>query len=473
MTVRHDHWIGGTSVAPAAGAYLTTLDPRTRTAGDEVAAGTAADVALAVESAAAAQPAWAALSAGARAVVLIEVAEAITRRADEIVELERASTGKIESQARMEIDMSASYFRYYAGIVRTHGGRTIDQGAGVLTYVRHEPYGVVGVITPWNYPHNQACRGGAPALATGNAVVVKPSEFTSPGTLQLARVMSDAGLPAGLFNVVTGTGDSAGTALVEHPGVRRITFTGSVATGRKVAALAGDRMVPATFELGGKSPIVVFADADLDRVVDACVTVVAMNAGQVCTATTRLLAEASVHDDLVARVAARVATLQPGVDFGPAITEPQFQRVLDHFADAAAAGAAPLVGGGRYEAGPGAEGMYLRPTVYADVDPGLRLVREEIFGPVLTTMSFSTEDHAVALANDTEYGLFASVWSGDVARGLRVAERIDAGQVSVNGGPHSIETPLGGFKSSGHGREKGIEAMDEYTQRKTISVSLR
>jgi aldehyde dehydrogenase (NAD+) len=404
--------------------------------------------------------------------VLHRVAEAIDDRAEELIALEGAATGKIDSQVRMEVEMAASYFRYYAGIVRAHHGRTIDQGARYHTYTRREPYGVVGVITPWNYPQNQACRGGAPALAAGNAVVVKPSEFTSPATVHLARVLSGAGLPDGLFNVVTGTGPAVGTPLVLHPQVRRITFTGSVATGRTLAALAGDRLMPVTLELGGKSPIVVFADADLDRVVDACVTVVAMNAGQVCTATTRLIAEASIHDELVRRVVDAVAKLEPGVHFGPAITESQYHRVLQHFAEARDAGLTPAIGGGAYDEGPASEGFYLRPTVYADVPRTARVAREEIFGPVLVTMPFRGEAQALELANDTEFGLFGSVWSGDLARGLRLAARIDAGQITVNGGPLSIETPLGGYKSSGYGREKAIEALDEYTQLKTISLSL-
>ncbi|HEY4333310.1 MAG TPA: aldehyde dehydrogenase family protein [Ilumatobacteraceae bacterium] len=469
---RHDHWIGGKSVPPSGGGYLSTLDPRTRRAGDEVAAGTAADVDLAVDAAAEAQPAWGALAAGERAVVLHAMADAIDARADELIVLERAATGKLDAQARMEVAMSASYFRYYAGVLRAHHGRTIDQGHRFHTYTRHEPYGVVGIITPWNYPQNQACRGGAPALAAGNAVVIKPSEFTSPATVHLGRVLAEAGLPGGLFNVVTGTGPVAGTALVTHPLVRRVTFTGSVATGRAVAALAGDRLVPVTLELGGKSPIVVFADADLDRVVQACVTVVAMNAGQVCTATTRLIAAASIHDELVARIVGAVAGLEPGIDFGPAITEAQYHRVLQHFADASDAGLAPAIGGTAYAEGPGAEGLFIRPTVYVDVPPEARIRREEIFGPVLVTISFTDEADALRIANDTEYGLYGSVWSGDVARGLRMAEQIEAGQITVNGGPLTIETPLGGYKNSGYGREKGLEALDDYSQVKTISVAL-
>jgi aldehyde dehydrogenase (NAD+) len=472
MGTRHDHWINGAAVAPASGAYLGTTDPATREAGDQIAAGSAADATLAVDAAVEAQAAWARLPAANRADVLHAIADAIAANTEELSELERVATGKLPLQLMIELAISVNYFRYYAGVLPSLGGRTIDLGAGAHAYTRLEPYGVVLAITPWNLPLNQACRAVAPALAVGNAVVAKPSEVTSITTLRLAQLASEAGLPAGVFNVVTGTGPDIGSPLAEDERIRRIAFTGSVATGRHLAKVAAERLIPATLELGGKSPLVVFADADLDWVAATAVGGIAFNAGQVCSATTRLLVEASVHDELAAKVVEGAAKLQPGVDFGPMITEPQYDKVLAHFAQARGEGLEPAVGGGAYDEGPAAKGRYVRPTVYVGVDPSAEIAREEVFGPVLVTMPFTDEADAIAMANDTEYGLVASVWSKDLARAIRVAEQIDAGQVAVNGGPLTHEAPFGGFKQSGYGREKGVEALHDYAQVKTISISI-
>ena len=460
--MQYDHWIGGRMVPPLSGAYIPVFDPRTSGVSDEVARGSLADVDRAAQDGASAQIGWSSCSAADRASVLLRIAEAIEAEVRAFVDLERSCTGKVDGQLRHEVLASAAYFRYYAGVLRSLHGRTIDQGSANHTYTRLEPYGLVAVITPWNLPLNQACRATAPAIAVGNAVLVKPSEYTSTSTLHLARVAGEAELPPGVVNVVTGTGDEVGQPLIAHPAVRKVAFTGSVSSGRRVAAVAAERLVPLTLELGGKSPLVIFADADLDRAAAAAVSALATNAGQVCSATTRLLVENSVHDEVVARVVQGIQDLEPDVDFGPMITEGQYGKVMECFDEAREAGLDPVIGGGGYETGPAAAGWYVRPTLYTGVTDGMRIAREEIFGPVMVAMSFCDEAEAVALSNGTDYGLVASVWCGDLARGLRMAERIAAGQVSVNGGPLSIDTPFGGYKLSGYGREKGLEALHEY-----------
>jgi acyl-CoA reductase-like NAD-dependent aldehyde dehydrogenase len=471
MTAKYGHWISGRSVPPASSAYFAASDPRTGQIAAHIALGTRDDIELAVRDSAAAQPEWARLGPATRSRRLLSLADLIDEQADELVALERAATGKVEVQARGEVEAAADYFRYYGGIIRSFHGRTIDQGPGSHTSTHPEPYGVIGVITPWNYPLNGASRAVAPALAAGNAVVVKPSEHTSTSTLLLASIAVEAGLPAGILNVVTGTGDEAGRSLVAHAQVGKVSFTGSVATGRRIAWLAAERLIPLTLELGGKSPLVIFADADLERAVAAAVRALVTNAGQVCSATTRLLVEEPVHDEFIARVADASRSLAPGVEFGPMITRDQYQRVCECFAAAQRAGMTAAIGGTPYEDPPGG-GWYVPPTVYSRVSPESFVAREEIFGPVLATLTFSGEAAAVELANDSEYGLVASVWSNDVSKALRVASRLQAGQVAINGGRLSGETPFGGYKLSGYGREKGLEALHEYTQIKTVSIGV-
>ncbi len=456
-------------------AEFAAIDPATRAPFQTIPETTSEEVRAAVAQARAAHraPEWRVPANRAKA--LGAIARAIEAHGDELADLECRDTGKPISQARGDVTATVRYFDFYAGAADKLLGTSIPLGPGFIDFTVREPWGVCGQIIPWNYPMQVLARCAAPALAAGNAVVLKPSEHGSVTPLRIAELAREAGLAEGLLQVVTGHGP-VGAALVDAD-VDFITFVGSAAVGRQVAGAAAQRLAPVQLELGGKSPNVVFADADLERAVPAIVAALIQNAGQSCSAGSRLLADASLADELVARVsdAMGAVTIGPGAEdhqLGPLITEGQLRRAEGMLERAVADGVTVTRGGGRPEGLK--DGWYLEPTVLTDVREGTEIFNEEVFGPVLAVTTFADEAEAVRLANATPYGLVAAVWSRDVSCAHRAAGEIRAGQVYINGYgvAGGIELPFGGMKRSGYGRGKGMEAMLSYSQVKNVCVVL-
>lgn len=468
-----DHWIGGVPVTPAGGEYLPVTDPATGRTVRRVARGGAADVDAAVHAAVQATANWLAVPALGRGRLLVELARAMRADATTLAALESSETGKPGQVALAEVENSATYFEFYGGLVGMPVGETLDVAPDQHVFTIREPFGVIGVITPWNLPLNQSARACAPALAAGNTVVLKPSENTSASSVRLAQLATEVGFPAGAFTVVLGTGAEAGAALVHHRDIAKVAFTGSVPTGQVIAGIAADRVIPVTLELGGKSANIVFSDADLDAAIAGAVQGFTANAGQVCSAGTRLLVQREVHDEVVSRLVDAVARIRVGHDMGPLVTREQFRKVQEYFKIAESEGARVETGGTVSDFAAESGGFYIDPTVYSGVDNAMRIAREEIFGPVLVVIPFDTEADAVAIANDSDYGLVAGVWTRDISRGLTVSGRLRTGQVFVNTwSTGSVQTPFGGWKNSGYGREKGVEALHHYGQIKCVTVKL-
>jgi len=471
---RHDNFIGGRWAPPSGGKRFDSENPSDGSHLTSHARSDAADIAAAVESAARGGRAWLSLKPSVRGRVLVDVARRLREKSDRLAVLETLDTGKPLSLSRSDVETCARYFEFYGGAADKIHGEVIPASNSHLTLTIREPYGVTAHITPWNAPINQAGRSAAAALAAGNSVVMKPAEEASVTTLELAELCLEAGLPEGAFNVVTGLGEEAGAALCAHPAVRKIAFTGSVETGRMVLEAAARRIVPVTAELGGKSAYIVFADADLDAAAAATIKAFIRNTGQVCSAGTRLLVEAPVLEAFAGKVAEVLATVTvgPGITdpvMGPVISETQRSDILRRVEDGREQGARMLYCGRVPDDTALARGHYVAPMLLGAVSNDMRVARHEIFGPVACVIGFESEDEAVRIANDSDYGLAGAVWTANAARANRVALRIQAGQVYVNDYmPVNVEAPFGGYKQSGYGREKGLAALQDYTQVKAI-----
>ncbi|MXS18259.1 betaine-aldehyde dehydrogenase [Pseudomonas oryzihabitans] len=474
-------YIGGRYVAATGGTTFETLNPATGEVLATVQSASRADVDKAVAAAAAGQKVWAAMTAMQRSRILRKAVDILRERNDELALLETLDTGKALSETQaVDIVTGADVLEYYAGLVPALEGEQIPLRETSFVYTRREPLGVVAGIGAWNYPIQIALWKSAPALAAGNAMIFKPSEVTPLTALKLAEIYTEAGLPDGVFNVVNGVGPEVGVALTEHPGIEKISFTGGVATGKKVmASAAGSTLKEVTMELGGKSPLIVCDDADLERAADIAVMANFFSSGQVCTNGTRVFVPQALKADFEAKVVERVKRIKLGdplaaeTNFGPLVSTPHMEKVLGYIAQGQAEGARLLTGGERVTQGELAKGNFVAPTVFTDCRDDMAIAREEIFGPVMSILAYADEDEVVRRANDTEYGLAAGVVTRDLARAHRMIHRLEAGICWINTwGESPAEMPVGGYKHSGVGRENGLTTLGHYTRIKSVQVEL-
>ncbi|OGO31828.1 MAG: hypothetical protein A2Z16_08025 [Chloroflexi bacterium RBG_16_54_18] len=474
-------WIEGQEIAAQTGQTFAVFDPGRGEVIASAARGDQADIHHAIEVARQAfnSPAWRSLTPHQRGRLLWKWARRIENEKDHLARLLSLENGKPLKQAYDEVGTTIRNFEYYAGWADKIHGRVVPVSEQVFDYIRQEPLGVVGHIIPWNYPLDIFARGVAPCLAVGNTIVAKPAEETPLSTLELARLAAEVGLPPGVVNIVTGFGQEAGATLASHPGIQALAFCGSVATGKQVLTAAAGCITPVvSLELGGKSPCIIFPDADVERAAEAAAWGICYNTGQSCGALSRLFVPRELYDTVVEKVRATMATIRVGygpedADMGPLVSEEQLERVLGYVGEGCREGAKLVFGGRRPDSDPLSRGYYIEPTLFGEAQPGMRIVEEEIFGPVLSILTFDSEEHAVELANASSYGLSAEIWTRDLSRAHRVAAQLDVSHVTVNGGGgFGVEAPFGGVKQSGFGREGGWESILQYSRVKNIWINL-
>jgi aldehyde dehydrogenase (NAD+) len=471
------HYIANQHVAPASGQDIPVIDPSTGLRYDAIARGNAADIDLAVAAAREAfNGAWGRLTATERGRLLHRLSQHMLAHLDELAAIESRDCGKPTTLARGDVTAIARYFEFYAGASDKLMGETIPFYNGHTVFTLREPFGVTGHVIPWNYPLQIFGRSVAASLAVGNACVVKPAEDACLSLLRVAEMAAEVGFPPGALNIVTGYGHEVGDALVRHPGVDHVSFTGSPRVGQLVVQAAAEHHAPVTLELGGKSPHIIFGDADMDAMTTVVTNAIVQNAGQTCSAGSRALVHRPVYEAVVERLAKSFAATRTGpasmdLNCGPLIRQSQMERVRG-FVELAQRDGLPISAQGQLVPEAPQGGFYQVPTLIRDVPTSHRIAQEEIFGPVLAVTPFDDEDHAIELANGTEYGLAAALWTQDGSRQLRMARLLRSGQVFVNnyGAGGGIELPFGGVKASGHGREKGFEALYSFTTLKTITL---
>ena len=477
---KYQHFINGEYTDPDSGQWFDSENPYTGEVWAQIAKGNAADIDKAVGAAKAAfENGWGRSSPTYRGKLLNKLAELLERDAERLGKLEVQDNGKLLAEMGSQTRYIGEWYRYFGGLADKIEGTVIPTDKpNMFNFTRYEPFGVVGLITPWNSPLLLVAYKLAPALAAGNTAVIKPSEFTSASTVEMMALIKEAGFPDGVVNVVTGYGAEVGAPLVDHPEVEKIAFTGSDTSGQKIYENGAKKLIPVTLELGGKSPNIVFDDADREAAVMGAISGIFAATGQTCIAGSRLLVQRSMHDEIVSRLIEVAKTAKIGdpmsmdTHVGPVTTPPQFQKVMDYLDIAKAEGANCVLGGGAYT-GEGAKGkQFVEPTIFTGVNNQMRIAQEEVSGPVLSVIPFEDEEEAVQIGNDINFGLAAGVWTSDMGRAIRMSERLRAGTVWVNTyRVVSYMTPFGGYKRSGLGRENGQQAIMAYLQQKSVWIA--